>query len=75
MAIAVDNLANAQELTAAEAEEAEEDKEVSFYWTFHCKSLPALSCFYLSFSLKDKSSSNASVPCFTLINLFLAIIR
>lgn len=29
LAIAVDNLANAQELTAAEAEEAEEDKEVS----------------------------------------------
>lgn len=28
LAIAVDNLANAQELTAAEAEEAEEDKEV-----------------------------------------------
>lgn len=27
LAIAVDNLANAQELTAAEAEEAEEDKE------------------------------------------------
>lgn len=31
LAIAVDNLANAQELTAAEAEEAEEDKEVSLY--------------------------------------------
>jgi hypothetical protein len=29
LAIAVDNLANAQELTAAEEEQEEEDKEVS----------------------------------------------
>lgn len=31
LAIAVDNLANAQELTAAEEEQEEEDKEVSAY--------------------------------------------
>ena len=34
LAIAVDNLANAQELTAAEAEEAEEDKEVRIIQSF-----------------------------------------
>lgn len=32
LAIAVDNLANAQELTAAEEEQEEEDKEVSLGW-------------------------------------------
>lgn len=31
LAIAVDNLANAQELTAAEEEQEEEDKEVSYH--------------------------------------------
>ena len=32
LAIAVDNLANAQELTAAEEEQQEEDREVGFHF-------------------------------------------
>lgn len=39
LAIAVDNLANAQELTAAEEEQEEEDKEVSFSGHVFCLSV------------------------------------
>jgi ABC-type Na+ efflux pump permease subunit len=42
LAIAVDNLANAQELTAAEEEQEEEDKEVSVAIIGYCLLLKCL---------------------------------